>query len=129
MGDVKMHYNRLRLDVRYPGKPNRGQPEPLPGALVHWLTPALTSPCRTPSVGQRLRTQVLEKVTCPACLKILNLSAHPKQPPCESPAGATGLSADPAGCAAKKPSDSIQSSFGGSPVSASCPDTGFFIAG
>lgn len=26
MGDIKMHYgNRLRLDVRYPGKPARGR--------------------------------------------------------------------------------------------------------
>jgi hypothetical protein len=126
MGDVKLHYgNRLRLDVRYPGKPPRGLPEPAPEIPVHHMNAQLFITCRKPGGAMRLKTSVPGNVTCPKCLKLLNLPAHPKQPPCESPAGATGLAVDPAICSAKKPiSTTFDSSFG-SPPSASCTDAGF----
>ena len=121
MGDVKLHYgNRLRLDVRYPGKPNKGQPEPLPGAPVHYADARLFVACRIRGAGVRLKTQRAGKVTCPACLAKLNLHAHPKQPPCGSPAGATSLSADSA-TTRREQTDLHHaiSSFGGSPASVS----------
>lgn len=128
MGDVKLHYgNRLRLDVRYPGKPDRGQPEPLAGAPVHYMDAALFVSCRVRGAGVRLKTRLAEKVTCPACRKILNLPAHPKQPPQGSPAGATTLSAESA-LLMREETDHhhASSSFGGSPASASA-GAGFFI--
>ena len=86
MGDVKMHSQRLRLDVRYPGKPGCGQPEPLPGAPVHLYTANLFKACRKPKSGLEMGTHDANKVTCPTCLKLVNHPAHPKQPPCGSPA-------------------------------------------
>ena len=130
MGYVKLHYGpRLRLDGRYPGKPNRGQPEPLPNARVHWLTSALTSPCRTPGVGHRPRTQVLEKVTCPTCLKFLNLSLRNlQQPPQGSPPGSVGLAVDPAQVREQTDHHHARSSFAGFPASASA-GAGIFMMG
>ena len=129
MGDVKMHYGaRLRLDVRYPGKPDRGQPEPPPGTPVHYADARQIVACRIRGAGVRPQTQRAEKVTCPACLKLLNL-AHHKRTPCESPSGATGLSADPAHERGKTGHHHASSSFvGGSPASASA-DAGFLLRG
>jgi hypothetical protein len=69
MGDVKLNYgNRLRLDVRYPGKPARGLPEPAAEIPVHYMDARLFVACRKPGAGMRLKTRLAEKVTCPAHL-------------------------------------------------------------
>ena len=128
MGDVKLNYgNRLRLDVRYPGKPARGLPEPAAEIPVHYMDARLFVARRKPGGAMRLKTSVPGNVTCPKCLKLMNLPAHPKQSPRGSLTGATGPSVDPAICSAKKPiSTTFDSSFS-SPASASCPDAGFLL--
>lgn len=105
MGDIKMRYgNRLRLDVRYPGKPARGLPEPAAEIPVHYMDARLFVACRKPGAGMRLKTRLAEKVTCPACLKLLNLPAPSQQPSCGATAGSTTLSAESAQYqSAKKP--------------------------
>lgn len=114
---------RSNINIR-PLTPVKGTLEPLPGTVVHFLTPSLSALCRGPGSGFRPKTADPGRVTCSNCLRELNLPAHSQQPPCGSPAGATALSAEPALPCAKKPVTQ-QSSFGGSPASASCPDAGF----
>lgn len=109
MGDVKMHYQRLRLDVRYPGKPDRGQPEPAPGTPVHFQWPTGRVACGIRGAGMRRKTRLITHITCPHCLRTLNLPAPSQRPPCESPAGSATLSAESAqGLSAKKPSIIMQ---------------------
>jgi len=130
MGDVKLCYGpRLRLDVRYPGKPARGLPEPAAEIPVHHMNAQLFITCRKPGGAMRLKTSVPGNVTCPKCLKLMNLPAHSKQRPCGSPAGATGLSADPALPMREQTGlHHASSSFGGSPASVSA-DAGFLLRG
>ena len=92
---------RSNINIR-PMTPVHGTLEPPPGATVHFLTPSLTVLCRGFSMGRRLKTKVADKVTCPACLKRMNLSAHSKQPSCGATTGAAGLSAESAQTAREK---------------------------
>ncbi len=77
--------------------------EPKPGAIVHFQTPAGRAPCGIRGAGQRRKSQQVGCVTCPACLKLMNLPVPSQQPPCGSPAGDTALSAELALSCAKKP--------------------------
>ena len=125
MGDVKLHYGpRLRLDGRYPGKPARGLPEPAPEIPVHFMTAQLFIACRKPGGAMRLKTSVPGNVTCPKCLKMMNLPAHPKQLSC----GATTLSAESAQVREQTDHHHASSSFAGSPVSVYA-GAGFFMMG
>ena len=73
------------------------------GLRVHLYTPNLFKFCRGPRAGLEKGTHTLAHVTCPDCLKLLNL-AHPKQPPCGSTTGIATLSAESAQYpGAKKP--------------------------
>ena len=105
MGDIKLRYgNRLRLDVRYPGKPNNGQPEPLPGTPVHFQWPSGRVACGIHGAGMRHKTKLITHITCPHCLRALNLPAPSQQPSCGATAGSATLSAESAqDPGAKKP--------------------------
>ena len=115
---------------RYPSAPATGPVEPGAEIPVHFMNAQLFIACRKPGGAMRLKTSVLGNVTCPKCLKLMNLPAHPKQPSCGAPAGGATPSAESAQClSAKKPSFIMQcSSFGGSPASASA-GAGFFMMG
>ena len=81
---------------RYPSAPATGPVEPGAEIPVHFMNAQLFIACRKPGGAMRLKTSVPGNVTCPKCLKLMNLPAHPKQPSCGAPAGATTLSAESA---------------------------------
>ena len=131
--DGRMNYeSRLGMERRvfksaYPLTPIEQPRMSGDGGPVHLYTPSLYKICRSKKSGLQLGTHDRGKVTCKACLKLMNLSAHSKQPPCGSPAGDTALSAEPASPCAKKPIITMQYSHGSTPALASA-GAGLFLA-
>lgn len=58
-----------RDSLAYRLTPVKGQAEPPAEIPVHFMTGDLFVVCRVRSVGMRLKTTRVDKITCPACLK------------------------------------------------------------
>ncbi len=102
-----------RESTAYRFTPVKGLPEPAADIPVHFMNGEIALACRKPGGAMRLKTSVPGNVTCPKCLKLMNLPAHPKQMSC----GATTLSAESAQVREQTDHHHASSSFAGSPVS------------
>ncbi|MBZ4194178.1 MAG: hypothetical protein LAE24_07725 [Candidatus Contendobacter sp.] len=56
-------------EPRYPSAPAKAPQAPPDSVPVHFMDAMLFTVCRISGAGIRLKTSVLGKVTCPACLK------------------------------------------------------------
>lgn len=117
---------RSNINIR-PITPVHGTLEPGPDTPVHYITPAMHVICGVRGPAHRVKSRLLGNVTCPSCLKLLNLPAPSQRPPCGSPDGSTTLSAESAMTGREKTDNTAISSFGGSPASASCTGAGFLL--
>ena len=132
--DGRMNYeSRLGMERRvfksaYPLTPIEQPRMSGDGGPVHLYTPSLYKICRSKKSGLQLGTHDRGKVTCKACLKLMNLSVPHQQPPCGSPAG-DGSSMDAVRDSdAKIHLSAMQCSSSGSTPALASAGAGLFLA-